>query len=133
MPVQAALNAQLTRTLENPYLTALYSLLTGAMAVSVLAFTHPSGVSHWKKLFVVPPYLLFGGLLGAIFVGSSLILIPRMGAMAMVSAFITGQLLGSMLIDHFGLFGMPTLSLNPMRSIGLVFLITGLFLVMKRS
>lgn len=133
MPVQAALNAQLTRTLENPYLTALFSLTTGAIAVTFLVMNHPAGFTNLKKLSTVSPHLLFGGVLGALFVGSSLFLISRMGAMAMIGAFITGQLLGSMLIDHFGLFGLEGQPLNYSRVAGVFFLAVGAFLVMKRD
>lgn len=132
MPVQAGLNAELGRHLGHPYLSALTSLTVGALAVSGLVFFN-GGFGGLRNLIQAPPHLLLGGLLGAIFVGSSMILIPRMGATAMVGAFITGQLLGSVLIDHFGLFGLQTYALNYSRMIGIFLLFAGLLLVVRKS
>src|SRR5690606_24636615 len=106
MPLQAGLNAELTRNLSHPYLGAFVSLVVGAVAMgSILLFT--DGFTNIKKLSLAPPHLFLGGILGAIFVTSSMFLIPKMGATGMIAAFITGQLLGSVIIDHFGFLGVP--------------------------
>jgi transporter family-2 protein len=56
-----------------------------------------------------------------------------MGATAMVGAFITGQLLGSVIIDHFGLFGLQSYTLNYSRLMGIFLLFAGLLLVVRKS
>jgi transporter family-2 protein len=132
MPVQAGLNAELGRHLGHPYLSALTSLTIGAIAVSGLVFFN-EGFAGLKNLTQAQPHLFLGGVLGALFVGSSLILIPRMGATAMVGAFITGQLLGSVIIDHLGLFGLRPYALNYSRLFGIFLLFAGLFLVVRKS
>ena len=132
MPVQAGLNAELGRYLTHPYLSALTSLSIGAFAVSILVFFN-GGFGALKNLNQVPFHLLLGGLLGAVFVGSSLFLIPRMGATAMIGAFITGQLIGSVAIDHFGLFGLQAYPINYSRAVGLFLLFAGLLLVVRKS
>ncbi len=132
MPIQAGLNAELGRLLNHPYLSALTSLTIGAIAVSFLVLFN-GGFAEFRRIPQIPPQLFLGGILGAIFVGSSLLLIPRMGATAMMGAFITGQLLGSVIIDHFGLFGLPPFPLNLSRLMGLFLLFLGLILVVKKS
>lgn len=133
MPVQASLNAALTKHLDSPYLASLVSLAIGAIAVSILVLVQGQSFVQLKKLSTVSPHLLLGGILGAVFVGSSLFFIPRMGATAMISAFITGQLLGSVLIDHFGLFGLPVNSIHPLRILGIFMLFAGVFLVVRKA
>jgi transporter family-2 protein len=81
----------------------------------------------------VPPHLFFGGVLGALFVGSSVFFIPKMGATSMIAAYITGQLIGSVLMDHFGLFGLSVFPITLTRLAGLFLLFVGLFLVIKKS
>jgi bacterial/archaeal transporter family-2 protein len=132
MPIQAGLNAELTRALNHPFLGAFISLTTGAVLVSVLVLFN-GGFSEIKRLTETPPHLLVGGLLGALFVGSSLFLIPRMGATAMIGAFMTGQLLGSIIIDHYGLLGLNPHPVNLTRMLGVFLLFAGLFLVVKKS
>lgn len=132
MPLQAGLNAELTRTLKHPYLGAFISLTTGAILVAVMILFN-GGFSELKRLSETPPHLFLGGVLGAIFVGSSLFLIPKMGATAMIGAFITGQLLGSVLIDHFGLLGLTPQPVNFTKISGVILLFAGLLLVVKNK
>jgi transporter family-2 protein len=131
MPIQAGLNAELTRQLKNPFIGAFVSLTVGAIAVSALVI-FSGGIGNLKRLNEVPPHLFLGGILGAIFVGSSLFFIPRMGATAMVAAFITGQLLGSVIIDHYGLMGLNVSPISTTKVIGVILLFVGLFLVIKK-
>lgn len=133
MPVQAGLNAQLTQILRHPYLGAFISLTTGAIAVVLLVLMKGMGLQELRRLGEVPPHLFLGGILGAVFVGSSLFLIPRMGATPMIAAFITGQLLGSVLIDHYGLFGLSITPVNIQRIVGVFLLFGGLLLVIKKA
>lgn len=132
MPLQAGLNAELTRFLKHPFLGAFVSLATGAIAVLVMIFIKGIGTSDIKRIADIPPHLFLGGILGAIFVGSSLFLIPRLGATAMIAAFISGQLLGSVLIDHFGLLGLTATPISVTRILGIFLLFAGLFLVLKK-
>jgi len=132
MPVQAALNAELTRFMKHPFLGAMISLTIGAIAVLIFAI-FKGGVSELKRIGEVPPHLFLGGILGALFVASSLYFIPRMGATAMIAAFITGQLVGSVFIDHYGLLGLQASPVSMTRIIGLFLLFAGLFLVIKKS
>jgi transporter family-2 protein len=131
MPLQAVLNAELARQLRSPYLAALISLSTGALVVGLLAAASAAG--ELRRLPQVPPQYFLGGLLGAIFVGSSLFLVPKLGATAMVGAFITGQLVGSVLIDHYGLLGLPAQPVSGARLLGVILLFTGLLMVVRKG
>lgn len=133
MPVQAVLNTQLTKLLGHPYLGAFISLATGTLAVGLLILIRGFTFTDIKRVSEVPIHLFLGGILGALFVGSSLFFIPKLGATAMIGAFITGQLLGSVLIDHFGLIGLPPTPLSLTRSMGVFLLFLGLFLIVKKN
>lgn len=133
MPVQAGLNAELTRFLKHPFLGAFISLTTGSIAVFLIMLVQGFPLQELKRLPDVPPVLFLGGLLGAIFVGSSIYFIPRLGATTMIAAFITGQLVMSVIIDHFGFFSLSTYPVTLTRIVGVFLLFAGLFLVIKKS
>jgi bacterial/archaeal transporter family-2 protein len=132
MPFQAGLNAELTRHLGHPYLTAFISLFLGAFFVACIVLVQ-GGFGELKKIFDTPPYLFLGGVLGALFVGSSLFLFPKLGATTLIASFVTGQLIGSLIIDHLGLLGAVQHPLSLNRLFGVFLLFTGLFLVIKRG
>lgn len=132
MPLQAALNAELTKFLKHPYLSAFISLSVGALILAIIVLFH-GGYGEVKRLGQIPLHLYLGGILGAIFVGSSLFFIPRMGATAMIAAFVTGQLIGSVIIDHYGLLGLSPNPVTLTRIVGVILLFAGLFLVIRKN
>ncbi len=131
MPVQAGINAQLTQALKNPFLAAFISFFVGAVALFILSIFQSAPFSELKRLPSFPPYLLLGGVLGALFVGSSIALIPRLGATTMMASFVTGQLIMSLVIDHYGLFGLAQHPLSMVRVAGVGMLFIGLSLILK--
>jgi transporter family-2 protein len=77
-------------------------------------------------------YVWTGGPLGAFYVFASVILTPRLGAATTVAPILTGQVLPSLAIDHFGLFGVaaqepPT----PLRLLGATPIVAGGFFVQR--
>lgn len=133
MPVQAGLNAELTRFLKHPFLGAFISLCTGSIALLLLMLVQGFPVQEIKRIGEVPPVLFLGGIFGALFVGSSIFFIPRMGATSMIAALITGQLLMSVIMDHYGLLGLPTYPTTLTRIAGVILLFVGVLLVVKKS
>lgn len=133
MPIQAGINAELGRTIQNPYVGAWISFFTGTVALLVIAVLMSSPLEAIRRLPFHTPHLLFGGLLGAIFVASSIFLIPKLGATTMIAAFVTGQLLMSIVIDHYGLLGLPVNLVNPQRILGVILLFAGLLLVIRKN
>lgn len=133
MPVQAGLNAELGRIVENRYFGAFISFFTGTIGLTFVLLFQPNLSEGLKKIPFHNPLLLSGGILGALFVVSSILLIPRLGATTMMSAFITGQLIMAVAMDHYGLLGLTVSPLNWQRGMGVVLLFVGLALVLKKA
>lgn len=131
MPLQAGINAQLSRQLTNPFVGALLSFTVGTITLLCLSLTQGLHWEQFKKLGTLPPYLFLGGVFGASFVGSSIYLIPKLGATAMIASLITGQLIISVLIDHYGSLGLSQHLINPWRLAGVALLFSGLLLIIK--
>lgn len=131
MPIQAGINAQLSQALKNPFSGALVSFMMGTTALFLLSLTQSASLSELKKVPSLPPYMLLGGIMGATFVGSSIYLIPKLGATTMIAAFVTGQLLMSLVVDHYGILGLAAHPINMIRLAGVVLLFIGLILILK--
>jgi transporter family-2 protein len=56
----------------------------------------------------IPWWVWSGGFLGAFYVSTSIILTPRLGASPTIGFIIGGQMIASIVLDHFGLLNLPT-------------------------
>lgn len=70
-------------------------------------------------------------MLGAIFIGLSIFLIPQVGAATFLALLVTGQMLGSVTFDHFGWLGLTQRSVDAPRLIGVALLI-GVVVLIRR-
>jgi len=78
----------------------------------------------------VPLYLWFsGGLLSAIGVALFYWLIPQMGAGAMISCAMYGQIILALLAGHYGWFNLPEKPLTLQTIVGCISLIIGVWLI----
>jgi transporter family-2 protein len=82
-----------------------------------------------SRLAQGPWWMWTGGLLGAFFVTTAVALAPRVGAANYLAAMIAGQLVASLIIDHFGLLGLPQISITPWRVAGIALMLGGLALI----
>lgn len=128
MPLQAVINAQLGRELASPIASAFISFLGGTLILGLITMFFPT---KWERLTSIPLWMFVGGLLGAIFVAAALILVPRIGATALMAAFMAGQLVMSLTMDHYGLFGLPSRPIDLMRMGGVFCVILGVFLMTR--
>lgn len=133
MPLQAGINAELTRFLKHPYLAALISFTIGTITLSIMILSQGLPIEELKRIPSASPHLFLGGLMGALFVGSSIFLIPKMGATTMIGAYITGQLIISIFIDHYGWLGIPATEISPAKVVGVLLMFAGLYLVMGKT
>lgn len=72
-----------------------------------------------------------GGLLGALFVSMTIVVVPRIGTAAAMAAIIAAQLVTGLVLDHFGLFGFKGVPMDIKRTVGVALLLCGAFLVRR--
>jgi transporter family-2 protein len=70
-----------------------------------------------------------GGIFGAIFIATAIFMVPRLGAATVLALIVVGQMLGSLMFDHFGLLGVPHYPVSPTRLAGAASLILGVVLI----
>ncbi len=128
--LQAPTNAKMMGAVGSPVNAAFVSFAVGTAALGVLAVVlqvRPDMAASRA----LPWYAWVGGLYGAIFVVSAAWGVPRLGVATTIILMVAGQLLLSVLLDHFGAMGMPKqpISLGRVAGIGLV--IAGVLMVRK--
>ena len=129
VPFQAGSNAALGRALGNPLLATVASLLVRMLVglLVILAMRAPAPLLN--QAGSLPLWAWFGGVAGVIYITSALMLTPRLGATSFIVCVITGQMLTSLLIDHFGLMGLPVKEANFGRIGGVLLIFAGMLMV----
>lgn len=130
--LQGAINAQLGRLLTHPLHASLISFLGGVITLIIAALIMRTGLPTFQQLSGIPAYLFIGGILGAIFVSAVIVTVPKIGIANVLIAALAGQLILSLIIDHFGWLGVPKQPVNIYRIIGSLMVVAGLFLVNKK-
>ena len=129
LPVQAGINTLLRRFLGEPMQAALVSFAVGTLALWLYSLAARHTWPPLSQLSAVPWWMWTGGVLGAIFVSCTIFLAPRLGAATMTAIMLSGQLVASVLLDHFALVGFPEHPVSPLRLVGIGLLFAGAWLV----
>ena len=125
------MNGALRRALTNPWLASLVSFLPVIALLSVLWFCLPRPSPNAEGIDAMPWWAPLGGVIGAFAVIAGLLFVDRVGAGAFAGLTITANILMSLVIDHFGLFGVHQHSLGAGRAIGAVLIVAGIFAISK--
>jgi len=131
IPVQAAANAALARSLGGSVPAAALVLFAVAAATAGLALA-VGGRADWGGLPAAPPWGYAGGLIVAAYVLTITFLVPRLGVGAAIALIVTGQVVGALAVDHFGLLRAPVVPLTLPRALGAVLMAAGAFLALRR-
>src|SRR5918998_5995742 len=102
--MQFGVNSQLRGVAGGPMAAAAISFTVGTVVLVALTLALNWGLPSFGDVANAPWWVWTGGLLGAFYVFASVILTPRLGAATTVALILTGQVLASIVIDHFGLF-----------------------------
>ncbi|HUA73778.1 MAG TPA: DMT family transporter [Solirubrobacteraceae bacterium] len=129
--MQAPINSRLGKTVGGVQ-AASFSFLAGTVALVSLTFVLRGGLGSWGRIGQVPWWALVGGLLGAVYVFVALEAVRTLGASGLTAVVITGQLAISVAIDRFGLLGVAKQHVGVQRVLGLVLLLAGVVLVVRK-
>lgn len=131
MAFQPAVNAKLSSQCSHPLQASIISFGTGFVALVSVGLLLQIGLPTVSKLQTLPIWAWGGGLLGTYMVTVSLLVAPGLGATRWIALVLTGQIVLSLVLDHFGLVGYSQHPLTWQRAIGLLCLAVGVVIVMK--
>lgn len=100
----------------------------GLVITLLLAALRGGNLKNWQS---VPWYAYSAGVLGLIIVGSIGYVVPRLGVAKGFTLIVASQFLIAALIDHFGFLGATVRPMDMTRSLGLCFMLLGVWLVVK--
>ncbi|MEQ1695229.1 MAG: DMT family transporter [Hyphomicrobiaceae bacterium] len=125
LATQAGINAQLGRYLGHPLWATFVSFAIGTLFIVPLLMLWRAPAPGLTAALDGPWWIWTGGVIGVFFVTAALVLAPQTGIAAFLGAMIAGQLLASLIIDHYGLIGLPMRPLTPSRVLGTVLIVAG--------
>jgi transporter family-2 protein len=126
--IQPSVNARLAQKV-GLIESSCVSFMAGTLALLLLTLVFGRGTltaitqaSWWE---------LTGGLMGAFFVFTVILTVPRLGTGPVLAVTIAGQLLTAMLLDHFQLFGFRSIPVDALRITGVVLMLLGTWLIIR--
>lgn len=131
MPTQAVVNSRLADSVGSPILAAFISFAVGTVALFLYILLTGVPLSNLATAKNAPLTAWIGGFLGAFFVSVMATVVPRIGVALSFSLAIGGQMLITLLIDHFGWLGVAEKPLNAMRVFGAVLITVGVVLIRR--
>lgn len=130
--IQIAINAYLGAVTGSALWAAnisfAVSMIAGLVALGTAILLGEMPLPN-PAVWTAPSWIWLGGLGGATYVLLAILLTHRLGAAVLSAAGIVGQLSTSLLIDHYGWFGVPVHRISAMRLMGVVLLTLGVVLL----
>jgi transporter family-2 protein len=128
LAVQAGANAQLSKAVESPFAATTLQLFVAAALLLAVALLTGSVAALWLLPRATWWHVL-GGTASAFYVVSTILLLPRIGAVTAIGLVITGQVLASVVLDTFGLVGVPVVGWQVETMVGAALVILGGILI----
>ena len=129
LPVQAGLNARMARHIGHPIFATTISFMVGTLALVAYSLAARLPTDQLKNYTQANWSEWIPGALGALYVAATVILVPKLGAALTFALIITGQMVISVIIDHYGLVGIPIQPISWGRASGIILLILGVILI----
>ncbi len=129
LPIQAGINAKMGDAVNDPIYGALISFVVGLIGLAIYAVVTKVDFATISNLRTADWTVWTGGLMGAFYVVATIILVPKIGAALTFGLIVAGQMLVSVILDHYGLLGVPIQPINWQRVLGILMLIGGFLLI----
>lgn len=131
--LQAAANSRFRTHLDSPWFAAFFSICgtiacAGALMALYVAARRPP-VPDGATLRNTPWWYWVGGPLGMVIVLAGAALTRELGAAAFIALVVAGQLVASLLLEHFALMGLPASPITAPRAAGAALIVAGVVLI----
>ena len=131
LPIQTGINAELRSLVGHPILAGAIQFIVGAAALVLICIAMRAPLPELGKVWSAPWWIWMGGLCGANYIVIAILLAPRLGAATLIAVTVAGQMLVSIILDHFGFIGYPVHPMNIWRIVGAGLLLAGVGLIQK--
>ncbi len=130
--LQTGSNTRLKEALGEPIPAVIVSSALGiAVLIAVVVVARIPLPSFQHQLAAAPWSAWLGGVLGAVYAVTVVLLARRLGAATLTALAVTGQLVCSVVLDHFGLIGFELHPAGAARMLGCLLMVAGLVLIWR--
>jgi transporter family-2 protein len=112
-------------------LAAAVSFGTGFVALLIMLLASRASVPSMEAIRQLNWWKWTGGLIGAVYVTTVIVSVPKIGTANLVSLSVAGQLLAAVVLDHYGLLGFALHPTNGWRLLGMALIVAGVLLVVR--
>lgn len=130
-PTQTSLNSKLSERTRSPLITTIISFALAFCGLGLVLLLFSDINIPVGAISNEPAWILMGGPCGTAIVMLSVICLPQIGSAMTVVLTSFGQMATSLIIDQFGIFNAPQISMSMSRIIGSLLLIGGVVVVSR--
>jgi transporter family-2 protein len=130
LPLQALVNARLGVLTAGSIFASSLSILVSMIVALVFLIVQRPALPPLDQLARLPLWMWVGGVVGGCYVIAATLGVPRVGAAGFVSLIVLGQMIGSLILDHFGILH-PAQPANATRVLGVILVMAGMLLVLQ--
>ncbi|MEJ7608150.1 MAG: DMT family transporter [Bryobacteraceae bacterium] len=99
---QVGSNSQLKKSLGQPLISLTFNYLVGISAAVTYTLIKREPFPSLSQAAGVPWWGWIGGLFGALYGFTAILLASQMGAATLTAVVVTGQIVASVILDHYG-------------------------------
>ena len=126
--IQGSMNSRVMTALGGAMPATLVNFTIGALALCAVMLV-TGQITLLQGVSQAPRWGLLAGVAGVALVMGTAFLIPRIGTAHTIALLVCGQALTGLLFDHFGLLGVPVMTISMGRLLGCGFLVLGALLI----
>ena len=131
LAVQVGVNNGLRGRIGHPVSAASVSFATGTLALLAFALAIRPAWPRASSFSGAPWWIWPGGIVGASYIMVTITYSNRLGAAGWLGVVVTGQILTSVVLDHYGLVGFAEHPVTPWRMVGVALLLAGAAIVLR--
>jgi transporter family-2 protein len=128
IPLNGAFNARLGAAIASPVHASAISFAVGTLAIAAYALATRQTVS-WAGVAGAPWYAWLGGICGAVSLTVIILTYPKLGPGLGFGLVVAGQLLVSLVLEHFGILVTQPHPISVLRVLGLALVLGGVELI----
>ena len=130
LPIQAGLNAKLSKAAGSTIYASMFSFIIGGIAIALYIIMTKQNFSM-AGLKTAPVHAWLGGLLGAFYVTTIILVFQQLGPALAFGLMLTGQMFISAVLEQFNILVSEPHPINIWRVAGFAMVIIGVLIIRK--
>lgn len=129
IPMMAAMSGQLSLQLGLAKALFIVFSIAFVLSASYLIFSHGMAKDTFTLVKSnITPVLYMAGAIVVFYMLAVSLVGPKIGIANTIVVVLLGQIISALIIDHFGLFNYPVVSINPSKMLGVLLMVAGIYL-----